>query len=188
MEALCTLDAGRFRLPLVSAVRRLAQRPPPEAVLLVDGPGVVRGIAGAELLPGIVQAAYVMPDGHWGYGFPIGGVAAFDAEAGGVVSGGGVGFDISCGVRTLHTGLDRTAVLRVQESLAEALYYRIPVGVGSTGSVHLDRRGMDAMLSGGAAWAVREGYGSETDLERTEDGQGARHLPEQVLGPVVHSA
>ena len=120
-------------------------------------------------LPGIVQASYVMPDGHWGYGFPIGGVAAFDAEAGGVVSGGGVGFDISCGVRTLHTGLDRAAVLGVQESLAEALYYRIPVGVGSTGSVHLDRRGMDAMLSGGAAWAVEQGYGRPEDLARIEE-------------------
>lgn len=120
-------------------------------------------------LPGIVQAAYVMPDGHWGYGFPIGGVAAFDAEAGGVVSGGGVGFDISCGVRTLHTGLGRAAILRAQESLAEALYSRIPVGVGSTGSVHLDRRGMDAMLRGGARWAVEQGYGDAKDLDRIEE-------------------
>ena len=120
-------------------------------------------------LPGIAKAAYVMPDGHWGYGFPIGGVAAFDAEAGGVVSGGGVGFDISCGVRTLHTGLERADILREQKALAEALYYRIPVGVGSTGGVHLDRRGMDAMLAGGARWAVEQGYGREADLERIEE-------------------
>jgi len=120
-------------------------------------------------LPGIVHAAYVMPDGHWGYGFPIGGVAAFDPKAGGIVSGGGVGFDISCGVRTLHTGLNRAAVMRVQRSLAEALYYRIPVGVGSTGSVHLDRRGMDAMLQGGAVWAVEQGYGKAEDLARIEE-------------------
>jgi tRNA-splicing ligase RtcB len=120
-------------------------------------------------LPGIVKAAYVMPDGHWGYGFPIGGVAAFDAEAGGVVSGGGVGFDISCGVRTLHTGLDRAAVLEVQQSLAEALYYRVPVGVGSRGQVHLDGRAMDAMLAGGAAWAVGQGYGRPEDLGRIEE-------------------
>jgi tRNA-splicing ligase RtcB len=120
-------------------------------------------------LPGIVKASYVMPDGHWGYGFPIGGVAAFDAEAGGVVSGGGVGFDISCGVRTLHTGLTRDDILRQQKALAEALYYRIPVGVGSTGGVHLDRRGMDAMLTGGARWAVEQGYGRAGDLERIEE-------------------
>jgi tRNA-splicing ligase RtcB len=130
---------------------------------------VVEQAVNVASLPGIVQAAYVMPDGHWGYGFPIGGVAAFDAEAGGVVSGGGVGFDISCGVRTLHTGLDRATILEVQESLAEALYYRIPVGVGSTGGVHLDRRGMAAMLSGGARWAVEQGYGELKDLARIEE-------------------
>jgi tRNA-splicing ligase RtcB (3'-phosphate/5'-hydroxy nucleic acid ligase) len=130
---------------------------------------VVEQAMNVASLPGIVEAAYVMPDGHWGYGFPIGGVAAFDGEAGGVVSGGGVGFDISCGVRTLHTGLDRAAILRAQESLAEALYYRIPVGVGSTGGVHLDRRGMDAMLQGGARWAVEQGYGRPEDLARIEE-------------------
>ncbi|MFN2166936.1 MAG: RtcB family protein, partial [Anaerolineae bacterium] len=101
-------------------------------------------------LPGIVKAVYVMPDGHWGYGFPIGGVAAFDAEADGVVSGGGVGFDISCGVRTLHTGLNRAEILRKQKALADALYYRIPVGVGATGGVHLDSQAMDGKQTGGA--------------------------------------
>ncbi len=142
---------------------------------------VVEQAINVASLPGIVEAAYVMPDGHWGYGFPIGGVAAFDAEAGGVVSGGGVGFDISCGVRTLHTGLDRAAIVRVQESLAEALYDRIPVGVGSTGSVHLDRQGMDAMLSGGARWAVDQGYGRSEDLTRIEEhGCMAGADPDQV--------
>ncbi len=120
-------------------------------------------------LPGIVKAVYVMPDGHWGYGFPIGGVAAFDADAGGVVSGGGVGFDISCGVRTLHTGLSRADIMKDQKALADALYYRIPVGVGSTGGVHLDSRGMDAMLTGGARWAVDQGYGRPEDLARIEE-------------------
>jgi tRNA-splicing ligase RtcB len=94
---------------------------------------VVEQVTNVASIPGIVQAAYAMPDAHWGYGFPIGGVAAFDPEAGGVVSGGGVGFDISCGVRTLHTGLDRAAILAVQQELADALYHRIPVGPGSTG-------------------------------------------------------
>ena len=132
-------------------------------------------------LPGIVKAAYVMPDGHWGYGFPIGGVAAFDAEAGGVVSGGGVGFDISCGVRTLHTGLNRADILKEQQALADALYYRVPVGMGSTGGVHLDSRAMDAMLTGGARWAVEQGYGRADDLARIEEqGRMSGADPHQV--------
>src|SRR5919108_5469234 len=82
--------------------------------------------ANVAALPGIVTACYVMPDAHWGYGFPIGGVAAFDADQGGVVSGGGVGFDISCGVRTMLTGLAVDEVLPVQQPLADALYREIP--------------------------------------------------------------
>lgn len=130
---------------------------------------VVEQLINVAGLPGIVQAAYVMPDGHWGYGFPIGGVAAFDPAEDGVVSGGGVGFDISCGVRTLHTGLDRSTILQAQEALAEALYYRVPVGVGSTGGIRLDRPAMDAMLLGGARWAVEHGYGYPEDLPRIEE-------------------
>lgn len=121
------------------------------------------------MLPGIVQASYAMPDAHWGYGFPIGGVAAFDASKGGVVSAGGVGFDISCGVRTLLTGLTREQVAPHKERLADALYFTVPAGVGSTGTIHLRDREMDAMLSGGARWAVEEGYGRAEDLERTEE-------------------
>ena len=79
----------------------------------------VRNVA---TLPGIVKASYAMPDAHWGYGFPIGGVAAFDPDLGGVVSAGGVGFDISCGVRTLHTGLTRADIEPVKERLADALF------------------------------------------------------------------
>jgi tRNA-splicing ligase RtcB len=120
-------------------------------------------------LPGIVQACYAMPDAHWGYGFPIGGVAAFDATQGGVISAGGVGFDISCGVRTLLTGLPRETVLAKQERLADALYYTIPAGVGSTGGIRLTSAEMDAMLSGGARWAVDEGFGREEDLLHTEE-------------------
>jgi len=97
-------------------------------------------------------------------------VAAFDPEEGGVVSAGGVGFDISCGVRTLHTGLKREAVIADQQALAEELYYRIPAGVGSTGRIHLSGRKMDHMLTGGAAWAVEQGYGREEDLDRIEEG------------------
>jgi len=120
-------------------------------------------------LPGIVGASYVMPDGHWGYGFPIGGVAAFDANAGGVVSAGGVGFDISCGVRCLTTGLRAGQIRAVQERLADALFRGIPAGVGSTGQIHLDEDEMEAMLRGGARWAVERGWGRPEDLERIEE-------------------
>jgi tRNA-splicing ligase RtcB (3'-phosphate/5'-hydroxy nucleic acid ligase) len=120
-------------------------------------------------LPGIVGASYVMPDAHWGYGFPIGGVAAFDADAGGVVSAGGVGFDVSCGVRCLHTGLRREHIGAIQQALADRLYERIPAGLGSTGAIRLNTEQMDAMLSGGAKWAVQRGWGASADLDRVEE-------------------
>jgi tRNA-splicing ligase RtcB len=132
-------------------------------------------------LPGIVGASYVMPDAHWGYGFPIGGVAGFDKDQGGVVSGGGVGFDISCGVRTLTTGLDAEVIREMAELLASDLARSIPAGVGSRGAISLDAVEMDAMLSGGAAWAVARGWGDATDLERIEElGQMAGAAPEHV--------
>ena len=126
----------------------------------------VRNVA---TLPGIVQASYAMPDAHWGYGFPIGGVAAFDAERDGVISAGGVGFDISCGVRLLHTGLKAEAVGPLKPQLADALEASVPAGVGSVGRIHLDDAELDAMLRGGARWAVEHGYGEEADLERVEE-------------------
>jgi tRNA-splicing ligase RtcB len=132
-------------------------------------------------LPGIVKASYAMPDAHWGYGFPIGGVAAFDPDADGVVSAGGVGFDISCGVRCLHTGLVRADVMPVQKQLADQLYARIPAGVGSTGAIRLNTEEMDAMLRGGARWAVERGWGDREDLERIEEhGQMSGARPEAV--------
>ena len=121
------------------------------------------------MLPGIVQASYAMPDAHWGYGFPIGGVAAFDADAGGVVSAGGVGFDVSCGVRTHLTSLTRDEILAVQEELADALYAHVPVGVGAQGEIALSDQEMAAMLTGGARWAVEQGFGRAEDLERIEE-------------------
>ena len=126
-------------------------------------------VANVASLPGIVTASYAMPDAHWGYGFPIGGVAAFDADEGGVVSAGGVGFDISCGVRTLHTGLKLADLEREQKQLTDVLFARIPAGVGSTGAIRLDAGGMAAMLKGGARWAVAEGYGSDADLMHIEE-------------------
>ena len=132
-------------------------------------------------LPGIVGASYAMPDAHWGYGFPIGGVAAFDPDQGGIVSAGGVGFDISCGVRTMLTGLTVADILPVQKSLADSLFRQIPAGVGSKGAITLDVIDMNAMLSGGAHWSVERGWGEARDLDRIEEGgmmAGAR--PELV--------
>ena len=126
-------------------------------------------IVNVATLPGIVRAAYAMPDAHWGYGFPIGGVAAFDPELGGVISAGGVGFDISCGVRTHLTGLRRSDIKHFQKKLADALFAHIPVGLGSQGDINLGKNQMDAMLAGGAVWALNEGFGESRDLEFIED-------------------
>ncbi len=146
------------------------------AVIFADE-GLIQGmdekvfeqITNVARLPGIVKAAYAMPDAHWGYGFPIGGVAAFDPEAGGVVSAGGVGFDISCGVRCMPSGLGRAAIEARQAELADALFAEIPAGVGSHGEITLSDEETTAMLSGGAAWALSRGYGREADLERIEE-------------------
>lgn len=130
---------------------------------------VYEQVTNVAMLPGIVKASYAMPDAHWGYGFPIGGVAAFDPEKGGVISAGGVGFDISCGVRTLLTGLTLEQIQPVKERLADVLFTRIPAGVGSTGKLSLSQKEMEGMLRGGAKWAVERGYGRREDLARVEE-------------------
>jgi len=130
---------------------------------------VYEQVSNVARLPGIVAASYAMPDAHWGYGFPIGGVAAFDAAEGGVVSAGGVGFDVSCGVRAMLTGLPVARIRAVQRDLATALFRHIPAGVGSTGRIRLDPQEMDAMLTGGACWALQQGYGEAADLDRIEE-------------------
>jgi tRNA-splicing ligase RtcB len=130
---------------------------------------VYEQVVNVATLPGIVNYSYAMPDAHWGYGFPIGGVAAFDPDEGGVISAGGVGFDISCGVRTLHTGLRADDIAPVKQQLADELYRTVPAGVGSTGRIRLTHKAMDDMLQGGAQWAVKQGYGLVEDLERVEE-------------------
>jgi tRNA-splicing ligase RtcB len=142
---------------------------------------VYEQVTNVARLPGIVKASFAMPDAHWGYGFPIGGVAAFDPAEGGVISAGGVGFDISCGVRTLLTGLTTDELEPAKERLADALFQSIPAGVGSTGELRLDEKEMDAMLAGGAEWAVQRGYGHRQDLARVEEkGRMAGARPDVV--------
>jgi len=163
------VDDFTWRIPPDSNMRVPAVIYADEALIAAMDDKVREQITNVATLPGIVQAAYAMPDAHWGYGFPIGGVAAFDAEAGGVISAGGVGFDISCGVRTLRTGLAKSDLEPVRLALAEALFDDIPAGVGSTGAISLSGAQMDAMLRGGARWAVDSGYGYPRDLDRIEE-------------------
>ncbi|HLN27409.1 MAG TPA: RtcB family protein [Gemmataceae bacterium] len=166
-------QAGKMRVPAVLYA---------SAELIHDmDPMVYEQATNVATLPGIVKASYAMPDAHWGYGFPIGGVAAFDPDEGGVISAGGVGFDISCGVRCLHTGLKREEVIPVKAELADALYHKVPAGLGSRGRLHLTDSEMDAMLTGGARWAVERDYGTLEDLERIEEhGCMAGAKPEEV--------
>lgn len=164
---------GRMRVPAVIYAS--------EALMRDMDDKVFEQVTNVAMLPGIVKASYAMPDAHWGYGFPIGGVAAFDPDAGGVVSAGGVGFDISCGVRTLTTGLTLPDVQAVKARLADALFRHVPAGVGSTGNLSLGHDEMDAMLRGGAQWAVARGFGTAADLDRIEEhGRMADAAPGEV--------
>lgn len=129
----------------------------------------LKQVANVATLPGIVKASLAMPDMHWGYGFPIGGVAAFDWENG-VISPGGVGYDINCGVRLATTTLVEKEVRPKLDFLVNALYRDIPSGVGSTGSVKLSVKEEKQVLRQGSRWAVRQGFGNDKDIEHTEDG------------------
>jgi tRNA-splicing ligase RtcB len=137
-------------------------------------------LANGATLPGIVKAALAMPDIHQGYGLPVGGVVATDAEHG-VVSPGAIGFDINCGVRLLRTGLEAAALAPRIGPLVDALYGAIPTGVGSQGAVSLTARELAAVMERGAAWAVERGYGERADLERIEsDGRLPGAGPDRV--------
>jgi tRNA-splicing ligase RtcB len=166
---LTRVDATTWRIEPAGAMRVPAIIYADEELIRGMDDKVYEQTANVATLPGIVGAVYVMPDAHWGYGFPIGGVAAFDADAGGVVSAGGVGFDISCGVRTMTTGLTVDDIRAVQKPLADSLFRQIPAGVGSRGAITLDAIEMDAMLRGGARWAIERGWGDQRDLARTEE-------------------
>lgn len=142
---------------------------------------VLEQIANVAALPGLVGAAMTMPDAHWGYGFPIGGVAAFDAEQGGVISAGGVGFDISCGIRCLRSNLDLADAAAHFTRLADTLFRAIPAGVGEEGELKLNPAQLDQVLLDGAHWAVQHGYGNAADLAYVEEqGRVAGAVPAYV--------
>ncbi|MHB8585452.1 MAG: RtcB family protein [Thermoplasmatota archaeon] len=124
-------------------------------------------VANVATLPGIVGRSFAMPDIHWGYGFPIGGVAAFDAKEG-VISPGGVGFDINCGVRLLRTDLREADVRPKLRALVDGLFAAVPSGVGSKARVKLSRTEIDEVFRRGVAWAIDQGYGFKDDVEYIE--------------------
>jgi tRNA-splicing ligase RtcB len=126
-------------------------------------------VANVAHLPGLVRASLAMPDIHWGYGFPIGGVAASDAQDG-VIAPGGIGYDINCGVRLLRTNWAAKRLKDKMETLVNDLFHAIPAGVGSEGPLKLDRGQLDQVLKQGSAWAVEQGYGWAGDLEHCEAG------------------
>lgn len=125
-------------------------------------------VANMACLPGIVGNALAMPDIHWGYGFPIGGVAATDAKHG-VISPGGVGYDINCGVRLLRTNLVHDEIKDAMPKLMDALFLNVPGGVGSKGKLRVNKNELDELLVKGPAWAVKKGYGTKDDLEHIEE-------------------
>ena len=126
-------------------------------------------VANVAFLPGILGYSLAMPDIHWGYGFPIGGVAATKVKDG-VVSPGGVGYDINCGVRLLRTSLGEAEVRPKINELVNDLFLNVPSGLGSEGKIQVNQKEMDRLMVEGARWAVRRGLGSEEDLDVTEEG------------------
>ncbi len=140
-------------------------------------------VANVAFLPGIVKYSIAMPDIHWGYGFPIGGVAAADPDQGGVISPGGVGYDINCGVRLLRTSLKETDVRPRLKELVGYLFNRIPCGVGQSGEIRLGKKDMRDALRLGSRWAVQNGYGSQEDLELTEAQGALEDADPEVVSP-----
>ena len=140
-----------------------------EALLARMDEGVFEQVTNVACLPGIVRAALCMPDGHWGYGFPIGGVAAFRADTG-VISPGGIGFDINCGMRVLRTSLTEAEVRPRLTELIDALFDAVPSGVGSKGFVRLSADEFCEVMRGGSRWCLQRGYGWPEDLDATEGG------------------
>ena len=130
--------------------------------------GVFEQVTNVACLPGIRRYALCMPDGHWGYGFPIGGVAAFDPDEG-IISPGGVGYDVNCGMRLIRTDLLLSDVKPRLDQLMTELFRKVPAGVGSKGSVRLNRHDFDDVMRTGAKWCVERGYGWTEDLERIEE-------------------
>jgi len=163
------IDQYRWRLPQRGSMRT-------DGIIFADeelfaeikGDGAPWQVANVACMPGIVGSSLAMPDCHYGYGFPIGGVAAFDTEEG-VISPGGVGYDINCGVRLLRTNLTHSDVKPHLSALTERMFSDIPAGVGKKSRLRLNDRELDALLTGGVGWAISQGYGVAGDVDAVED-------------------
>ncbi len=179
------IDDARWEIPRTGMMRVPGRIYTDERILpSIEGDNSPDQVYNVAHLPGILGRSLAMPDVHWGYGFPIGGVAAFDLEEG-VISPGGVGYDINCGVRLALTGLNRAGVAEKIRDLVDALFAAVPCGVGSRGGIKLDKQEMAKAVRTGAGWAVGQGMGQASDLERTED-RGA--LPGADWGAVSDRA
>jgi len=164
------LDAFRYEIP-----RSYKPSMRTDGLLFVDEkmlPSVLADqapeqVANAATMPGIVGKAMAMPDIHWGYGFPIGGVAAFDMDEG-VISPGSIGFDVNCGVRLIRTDLEETDVRPKLKELVDAMFVNVPSGVGSEGKVALSHADLGQIMQEGVHWAIEKGYGWPEDRDRIE--------------------
>jgi tRNA-splicing ligase RtcB len=139
-----------------------------EALLASMDRGVFEQVTNVACLPGIQRYALCMPDGHWGYGFPIGGVAAFETSEG-VISPGGVGYDVNCGMRLIRTNLSLTDIRPRLDRLMTELFRRVPAGVGSQGFVRLTQKEFKDVMRRGARWCIERGYGWRQDLDCIEE-------------------
>ncbi|MCD6307754.1 MAG: RtcB family protein [Candidatus Latescibacteria bacterium] len=131
--------------------------------------GVFEQVTNVAALPGVLTASFCMPDGHWGYGFPIGGMAAMDPEEG-VISPGGIGFDINCGMRLIRTNLTEDEVKPRLRDLVDKLFTAVPAGVGNTGFIRVSRDEFHGIVEDGSGWCLGKGYAEAEDLELTEEG------------------
>ncbi|MFZ0482016.1 MAG: RtcB family protein, partial [Desulfobacterales bacterium] len=164
------IDKYRWEVPKAGAMRVPGIIYATESMLAGSSQNEpLKQVANVATLPGILKASLAMPDMHWGYGFPIGGVAAFDWESG-VISPGGVGYDINCGVRLAATSLVENDIRPKLKDLVDALFRDIPSGVGSTGSIRLSTPEVKKVLKNGSRWAVSQGLGDTSDLDFTEEG------------------
>lgn len=177
------VDKNRYRIP------RSYKKEMRVDAMIFSNPELIKHVvadlsleqaANVATLPGILGQALAMPDMHQGYGFPIGGVAGMDPDDG-VVSPGGVGFDINCGVRLMASPLKLNEIQSRMDELVTEIFKAVPTGAGKDGKVRLDNRALDAVLRDGAKWAVKEGYGTNDDIDCTEDGGCLPYaIPEKI--------
>ncbi len=165
------IDAVTWELPVSykKGMRVPARIIANEELMKTMDAGVFEQVTNVATLPGIQQFAYCMPDGHWGYGFPIGGVAAFDIEQGGIISPGGIGFDINCGMRLITTNLTLEQVQPKIKQLVDELYKAVPAGVGCKGFVKVTKEEFKDVMRDGAQWCLQKGYATARDIEHIED-------------------